>query len=234
MVDGLNDATVALVFLLVVLFVAARWGSRPAVVASVLGMLSFRFFFLAPVYTLTLADPENWAELAAFLAAALVGGQLSARAKRHAAEAEAGRREAIQAAEETRDLYNHAPRGYHSLDKDGVFVRINDTELEWLGYAREDVIGRLRFADLLAPESLDVFTRTFPRLKAEGAVRDIEFELVRKDGSMLPVLLSATAITDPGGHYVMSRSTMYDITERRRAEAEVRTSEARRAATTQA
>ncbi len=51
--------------------------------------------------------------------------------------------EALQrSADEIRDLYNHAPCGYHSLDEDGVFVRINDTELEWLGYAREDVIGK--------------------------------------------------------------------------------------------
>ncbi|OFV90669.1 MAG: hypothetical protein A3G76_09655 [Acidobacteria bacterium RIFCSPLOWO2_12_FULL_65_11] len=234
MVDGLNDATVALAFLLVVLFVATRWGSRPAVVASVLGMLCFNFFFLPPVYTLTIADPENWVALVAFLVTALVGGQLSARAERHAAEAEAGRTEAMKSAEEIRDLYNHAPCGYHSLDKDGVFVRINDTELEWLGYTRQDVIGRLHFADLLAPESVKTFTREFPRLKAEGVVRDIEFDLVRRDGTILPVLLSASAIIDSGGRYLMSRATVYDISERKRAEAEVRTSEARRAATMQA
>ena len=97
--------------------------------------------------------------------------------------------EALQrSADEIRDLYNHAPCGYHSLDKDGVFVRINDTELEWLGYAREDVIGKLKFSDLLAPRSLSTFEAEFPRLKAEGSVRDIEFDLVRKDGSILPAL----------------------------------------------
>ena len=93
--------------------------------------------------------------------------------------------EALQrSADEIRDLYNHAPCGYHSLDKDGVFVRINDTELEWLGYAREDVIGKVKFSDLLAPSSLSTFEAEFPRLKAEGSVRDIEFDLVRKDGSI--------------------------------------------------
>ncbi len=108
--------------------------------------------------------------------------------------------EALQrSADETRDLYNHAPCGYHSVDKDGVFVRINDTELEWLGYAREDVIGKVKFPDLLAPRSRSTFEAAFPRLKTEGTVRDIEFDLVRKDGTILPVLLSATAITDPDG-----------------------------------
>ncbi|MHB9096705.1 MAG: MASE3 domain-containing protein, partial [Syntrophales bacterium] len=49
------------------------------------------------------------------------------------------------------DLYNHAPCGYHSLDKDGVFVQINDTELQWLGYARGEVIGKLKYVDLITP-----------------------------------------------------------------------------------
>ena len=61
--------------------------------------------------------------------------------------------EALQkSAEEIRDLYNNAPCGYHSLDKDGVFVQINDTELSWLGYTRDEVIGKMNFSDLLTPE----------------------------------------------------------------------------------
>jgi PAS domain S-box-containing protein len=219
---ALNTTTVALAYLLVVLFVATVWGSRPATAASVLGMLCFNFFFLPPIYSFTIADPQNWVALTAFLITAITAGQLSERAKRRAAEAEAGRTAAMKSAEEIRDLYNHAPCGYHSLDKEGVFVRINDTELGWLGYAREDVIGKVKFSDLLAPRSLSTFEAEFPRLKAQGSVRDLEFDLVRKDGGILPVLLSATAITDPGGNYLRSRSMVYDMTERRRAEETLR------------
>jgi PAS domain S-box-containing protein len=131
-----------------------------------------------------------------------------------------------RSSDEIRDLYNHAPCGYHSLDKDGVFVRINDTELEWLGYAREDVIGKVKFSHLLAPRSLPTFEVEFPRLKTQGVVRDVEFDLVRKDGTILPVLISATAITDPDGHYLMSRSMVYDMTERKRAEEALRSASA--------
>ena len=66
--------------------------------------------------------------------------------------------EALQrSADEIRDLYNHAPCGYHSLDTDGVFVRINDTELKWLGYARDgrdregEVLGSPRAEEPSAP-----------------------------------------------------------------------------------
>jgi PAS domain S-box-containing protein len=213
----LNTTTVALAYLLVVLFVATMWGRSPAMVASVLAVLCFNFFFLPPIYTFTVTDPQNWVALAAFLITAVTAGQLSELARRRAAEAEAGRSALQRSADEIRDLYNHAPCGYHSLDKDGVFVRINDTELEWLGYPREDVIGKVKFPDLLAPRSRGTFEAKFPRLKTEGVVRDSEFDLVRKDGTILPVLISATAITDPDGNYLMSRSTVYDMTERKRA-----------------
>jgi len=127
-----------------------------------------------------------------------------------------------RSAEEIEDLYNNAPCGYHSLDKDGIFVRINDTELSWLGYMREEVMGKIKFPDILTPESLKIFSREFPLFKSRGYVRDLEFELVRKDGRILPVLLSAVAIKDAAGDYVMSRSTVFDMTERKEADMRTR------------
>ncbi|HQR32461.1 MAG TPA: DUF4118 domain-containing protein [Blastocatellia bacterium] len=88
-----SSTTVALALLLVVLFAATGWGSRPALVAAILGVLCFNFFFLPPIHTFTIADPQNWIALAVFLITAVTAGQLSARAKRRAEEAEAGKRE---------------------------------------------------------------------------------------------------------------------------------------------
>ncbi|MGD0107395.1 MAG: SpoIIE family protein phosphatase [Rhodopila sp.] len=131
--------------------------------------------------------------------------------------------EALQrSANEIRDLYDHAPCGYHSLDTKGVIVRINDTELEWLGYTREEVIGKMKFSELLAPQSLSAFEAEFQHLKTAGSSHDVEFDLVRRDGTLLPVLLSATSVVDAGGRYVMSRSMVYDMTERKRAEQQLR------------
>lgn len=103
-----NQTTVALALLLVVLFVATLWGSRPAMLAAVFGMLSFNFFFLPPTGTLTIADPENWVALAAFLVVAVTAGQLSASARRRAEEAEAGRREIGRLYDELRDAFGRA------------------------------------------------------------------------------------------------------------------------------
>jgi|SRR5580765_211409 len=86
-----NTTTVGFAYLLAVLFAAILWGSKPALLASVFGMLCFNFFFLPPFHTFTIADPQNWIALTAFFITALAVGQLSARARRRAQEAEAGR-----------------------------------------------------------------------------------------------------------------------------------------------
>jgi PAS domain S-box-containing protein len=127
-----------------------------------------------------------------------------------------------KSADEIHDLYNNAPCGYHSIDRDGTIVRINHTELSWLGYSSVEVVGRKRLTDFLTAESQRAFEERFPKFKEEGTIQDLELDMMRKDGSILPVLLSATAVRDPDGNYVMSRSTVYDITARRRAEEEVR------------
>ncbi len=87
----INSTTIGFVFLLIVLFTAIFRGSTPALLASILGVLSFNFFFLPPFHTFTIADPQNWIALTAFFVTALAVGQLSARAKRRAEEAEAGK-----------------------------------------------------------------------------------------------------------------------------------------------
>ena len=89
----INSTTVALALLLVVLFVATVWGMRQAVLASVVGMLSFNFFFLPPVRTFTIADPDNWVALGAFLVTAVTAGHLSASVRQRAEEAETRRLE---------------------------------------------------------------------------------------------------------------------------------------------
>ncbi len=116
------------------------------------------------------------------------------------------------------DLYNNAPCGYHSLDAQGIFVQVNDTELKWLGYEREDLIGKVAFPDLLLPDNRVSFQENFSQVKLGTPVNDIEYELIRKDGSVLPVSLNATAVRDEAGNYVQSRASMFDVTLRREAE----------------
>ena len=124
--------------------------------------------------------------------------------------------------EKVYDLYNNAPCGYHSLDNEGTIVEINDTELYWLGYTRGEIVGRKKFSDIVTPRSIKVFEKTFPRFKREGYVKDVEFEMIRKDGTVMPVLLNASLVRDVDGNYVMSRATILDLTERLRQQEKLR------------
>ncbi len=116
------------------------------------------------------------------------------------------------------DLYQNAPCGYHSTDKDGMIVKINDTELSWLGYTREELVGKLRFYDLLTSESAVSFWENFSRLNKSGSLTGLEACLLTKDGRRISALINASAVRDEHGQYVMSRCTVYDISERKQTE----------------
>jgi two-component system sensor histidine kinase KdpD len=83
-----NATTVGFAYLLLVLIIAAAWGFLEALLASVLATLCFNFFFLPPVGTLTISDPQNWVALFSFLATSLIASRLSAVAKRRRQDVE--------------------------------------------------------------------------------------------------------------------------------------------------
>jgi len=88
-----NQTTVALSLLLAILAVSAVWGTVVSVFMSVLAMLVFNYEFLPPIGTLTIADPQNWVALGAFLFTSLMGSQLAGRVRKEADEANHRRRE---------------------------------------------------------------------------------------------------------------------------------------------
>ena len=90
-------------------------------------------------------------------------------------------RQQHEAVENLLDLYDHAPCGYHSVDPDGVIVQINQTELDWLGYSREEVVGKKRMLDFYTEEGRKCAQELFPRFKRTGSVHDLEYEMVRRD-----------------------------------------------------
>jgi len=88
-----NPTTIALSYVVVILLIATGWGIGEATAASVAAMLCLNFFFLPPVGTLTIADPQNWVALVAFLLTAIIASQLSGRARQRNIEAVARQRD---------------------------------------------------------------------------------------------------------------------------------------------
>ncbi|EHR71183.1 PAS domain S-box [Burkholderiales bacterium JOSHI_001] len=128
------------------------------------------------------------------------------------------------------DLYDNAPCGYHSLDEQGRFLHINATALGWLGCTREDLIGKRRAVEFFTPEGQEQFRQNFSRLKSQGRVEGLEFDLVPARGASRRVSITATVINDAEGRFEMSRTVMFDITDLHRTREAVRQLTAEQAA----
>ncbi|MFQ3597465.1 MAG: PAS domain S-box protein [Chloroherpetonaceae bacterium] len=122
---------------------------------------------------------------------------------------------------EVLDLYHNAPCGYYSLDSKGYFTRINDTALRWLGYEQEELLGAKRFIDLLSPESRLVYSESLKKFRNEGTLKNVECELIKKNGETFFGLLNSTAILGNEGDLI-SHHTLNDIGKRKAVEAKLR------------
>src|SRR5437868_4305562 len=88
-----NPTTVAMTFLVAVLVIAAAWGLKFSVYTSLIATACLNFYFLPPVRTWTIADPQNWVALGVFLITAMIASKLSDTARRQTLAAESRRRE---------------------------------------------------------------------------------------------------------------------------------------------
>lgn len=122
-----------------------------------------------------------------------------------------------KALERVYDLYNKAPCGYHSVDKEGLITEMNDTELRWLGYTREDVIGKLTYKSLISATHAPFYAST-----EHKNIYQNEIQLLRKDGTSLPVLLSSEPLFDEIGNFIRTRTIVFDNTERKKQEDKIK------------
>lgn len=126
---------------------------------------------------------------------------------------DARRREALRLNEVLHDLYDNAPCGYHSLDNQGRVTRINQTELDWLGYQREEVINQ-PFIHLLTPTSQAEFQAFFSSFTEGVSGDNLVLEMQRKDGSTFYISNSVTVLKDKQGHFAAARTSVFDISKR--------------------
>ncbi len=124
--------------------------------------------------------------------------------------------------EKYRDLYDNAPDGYFSVDEKGVFVEMNRTFPDMLGCQRGELMGTKQFREVMSKESGVNCEKMFSDLKAVVRIRNMELVLVRKDGSLLPVMMNASAVLAKDNRFVMTRSVVRDITEKKKMDEEKR------------
>jgi two-component system cell cycle sensor histidine kinase/response regulator CckA len=130
------------------------------------------------------------------------------------------RERALKKSEERfRNLYNEAPVGYHEYDLEGQITNVNQTDLEMLGYTREEMIGEFMWTFNVEEE----IAHQHILAKLSGALppdRNLERTYRRKDGTTFPVLIQDRLILDEEGQIKGIRCIIQDITERKRSEEE--------------
>lgn len=120
------------------------------------------------------------------------------------------------------ELYESAPCGYLSTLMDGTIAKINTTLLTWLGRSREEVVGRMRFTDLLTVGGKIYHDTHFaPLLNMQGSVSGIALDIKKAEGGRLPVLLSSVTKNDSTGRPQLIRTTVFDASDRRAYEREL-------------
>jgi sigma-B regulation protein RsbU (phosphoserine phosphatase) len=120
------------------------------------------------------------------------------------------------------DLYENAPCGNLSTLLDGTIAKVNATLLGWLGYARDELVGRRRFTDLLtAGGRIYHETRVAPVLTLRGEIGGISLELRAKDGRRIPVLVSSLVKIGNDGRPQLIRTIVFDARERHAYEQEL-------------
>ncbi|NPD44779.1 PAS domain S-box protein [Lentimicrobium sp. S6] len=117
-----------------------------------------------------------------------------------------------QSEEKYRAMYDNAPLGYQSLDKNGDLLDVNPTWTKILGYKKEEVIGK-HFGSFLHPSQVELFKERFPKFKALGNVNNVLFKMVKKDGTEIDVSYEGCAGYTPDGQFKQTYCTFKEITE---------------------
>lgn len=126
-----------------------------------------------------------------------------------------------KATEFARNLINIAPIGYHSVDASGIVIDINQTELDWLGYTREEVAGKKHITSLTDQGTDEQIMAQFEAYKKSGYLLNFEANLIAKDGHIIPTLVNSKGVYDASGKFSHSITMSYNFTERKHLEREL-------------
>jgi PAS domain S-box-containing protein len=120
------------------------------------------------------------------------------------------------------DLFENAPCGYVTTDARGRILRANRRAEQLTGLTRRELQDHRRLQDLLnAGGRIYYDTHLVPVLRLHGSVDEIALELVRRDGSRLPVLINASTLLNRDGALSTIRFTIFAAQDRRRYEQEL-------------
>jgi len=109
-------------------------------------------------------------------------------------------------------IFQNAPVAYHSLDEDANIMLVNNTWLDLLGYERDEVVGKW-FGNLLTKESQPELQKNFSLFLKQGEIRNVEFQMVKKDNSVIYINLTGKIGTDIDGNFKQTHCVFRDVTK---------------------
>ncbi|HEX9924697.1 MAG TPA: PAS domain S-box protein [Anaerolineae bacterium] len=127
-----------------------------------------------------------------------------------------------QSEERYRSLYQNTPAMLHSIDQEGRLLEVSNYWLDTLGYERDEVIGRKSVEFLTETSKCLAADVYLPKFYQAGAIKDVPYQFVKKNGEIIDVLLSATSERDEAGNITRSLAVSVDVTEQKRAEAQLK------------
>ena len=139
---------------------------------------------------------------------------------RDVSESKEAKNELFRSQEEFKDLFDNAPIGYHEIDIEGRIVRINQTELNLLGYTLDELLGQF-VSKISANEGASSIAAKEKLQGKNIPVQSFEREFRRKDGSTFPVLVQDKILYTDDCKITGIRSTIQDITEQKKTENEL-------------
>ncbi|MGN7611533.1 hybrid sensor histidine kinase/response regulator [Magnetococcales bacterium HHB-1] len=121
-----------------------------------------------------------------------------------------------------RNLYQNAPIPYQSLDRDGRLIAVNNAWMNTLGFTHSDQIEGRWFGDLLPRSYQALFRKRFPKFKACGKIHNVEFEMIRFDGTLIQVSFEGRISRNSQDDFLQTHCLLTNITERNRMEQQLR------------
>jgi PAS domain S-box-containing protein len=219
LVGRLSTTVVAMAMLLAVMFTASSGGRWPGLVASLLGALSFDYFFLPPVGSFTIASPQDWVTFGTLAAVAVTVGELSERVRRRAREAETERARANRERDHIRGLIEASLDPLVTIGSDGRITDANAAAAAITGCPRSALIGTYFSNYFTDPVQAGAGYR---RAFQEGFVRDFPLMIRHGDGPGIPVLYNASVFRDRAGGVEEVFAAARDISALISAEDEIR------------
>ena len=228
-------------FFLATLVVVVFAGSGPGLLATLLSVISAKYFFLAPIGSFEINDPRSLARTAIFTVIGLalcVTAELISRRRRAAGDAVLTsvrtqlRGEAMKSLQESEEryrlLFETSRDGIVTVDLSGRIQDANPAYQSMLGHTMDE-LRALRYQDFTPPRWHDAEQAiVWDRILAQGDSGEYEKEYIHKDGSVFPVSLRAWPVLDAGGKAVGMRAFVRDISDRKRVEEALRDADRRK------